>query len=248
MAYRYDNRPTRGGYVRKNPYTWEYGRERDQDRGMLNRASDEVASWFGDDEAVRRRRNDEERDRRYETRNEREEEWRERRERRPIRNPRYAVGQRADSIRVHEVMTRDVSAVRPQDPIVHAARVMRDEDCGALPVVDGYGRVLGMITDRDITCRVVAEGRNLRTARVDDCMTDEVFACDVDSSIEECMEKMSRHKIRRLLIVDDRDRLAGIVSQSDLARHAGINRVPGQRAAVADVVSAISEPTDEPFH
>jgi CBS-domain-containing membrane protein len=248
MAYRYDDRPTRGGYVRKNPYTWEYGRERDSERGMVDRASDEVSSWFGDDQAARRRRQDEARDDRYDARNDREEAWRERRDRGAMRGPRQAIGQPTGSTRVHEVMTRNVVAVRPEDPVSHAARIMRDEDCGALPVVDRYGRAIGMITDRDITCRLVAEERNTRMARVGDCMTDEVFACHAGSSLDECMETMSSHQVRRLPIVDDRDRLVGIVSQGDLARYAGINRAPGARHAVADVVCAISEPTDEPYH
>ena len=74
-------------------------------------------------------------------------------------------------------------------------------------------------------------------------MTGEAFACHVNDSIEGCMRTMSRHQIRRLPIVDDRDRVVGIVSQGDLARHAGLHPRQGERRAMADVLCAVSEPT-----
>ena len=141
MAYRYDDRPTRGGYVRKNPYTWEYGRERDSERGMVDRASDEVSSWFGDDQAARRRRQDEARDDRYDARNDREEAWRERRDRGAMRGPRQAIGQPTGSTRVHEVMTRNVVAVRPEDPVAWGQQLYARQ-CAVCHSVDG-SRVQG---------------------------------------------------------------------------------------------------------
>jgi CBS domain-containing protein len=126
-------------------------------------------------------------------------------------------------------------------------RLVRECDCGAIPVVDNDGRLIGMVTDRDITVRLVARGADIRRAFVDDCMTDEAFACNVNDSIDDCMRTMSRHQIRRLPILDDRDRVMGIVSQSDLARHAGEHPVRGERRAMTDVLCVVSEPTHMPY-
>jgi CBS domain-containing protein len=124
---------------------------------------------------------------------------------------------------------------------------MMEHDCGALPVVDRDGRLIGMITDRDITMRLVARGMDARRARVGDCMTEEAFACHAYDSIESCMRTMSRHQVRRIPIVDDRDRVIGIVSQSDLAQHAGHHPGRGERRAMADVLCAVSAPTHVPY-
>jgi CBS-domain-containing membrane protein len=144
-------------------------------------------------------------------------------------------------------MTRDVISVRPNDLIEHAARMMAECDCGALPVVDRGGRLIGMVTDRDITVRLVARGRDTRRARVEDCMTDEVFSCHIFDSVEDCMQEMSRHQVRRLPIVDNRNRIVGIVSQADLARYAELHRGHGERRAIADTLSEISEATDRAY-
>ena len=196
------------------------GRDR-TDRGLIDRAGDEVRSWFGDEEAERRRRVDERRTDR-------------------------SIDGRADSlgdIRASDVMTEDVVWVRPDESIQRAAQIMRECDCGALPVLGRGGRVIGMITDRDIVVRLIATGAETRNALVEDCMTDDVIACHENDSLVECMRVMSREQIRRLPIIDNRGRLSGIVSQADLARHTGDDqRIPGERRAFADVLCAVSEP------
>jgi CBS domain-containing protein len=143
--------------------------------------------------------------------------------------------------RVRDVMTLDVACVRPHDSVEYAARLMRERNCGAIPVVDRDGRLTGMITDRDIAVRLVARGSDIRRARVDDCMTDEGFACLDTDSINNCMRSMSRNQVRRMPIVDSDGRVVGIVSQSDLAHHAEEHRGSGERRAVADVLCAVSE-------
>ncbi|HXG94213.1 MAG TPA: CBS domain-containing protein [Blastocatellia bacterium] len=198
-----------------------YGGRGREERGLIDRATDEVKSWFGDERAERRRRMDERNN------------WR---DQNPLRD-----------LRAGDVMTRDVVCVRPDEPLDYAAQMMQECDCGALPVIDRAGRLLGMITDRDITIRAVARGLDVRRARVGDCMTDEAFACNVNDAIEDCMRAMSRHQVRRIPIVDDRDRVVGIVSQSDLARHAGEHPGYGERRAMANVLCAVSEPTHAPY-
>jgi CBS-domain-containing membrane protein len=207
-----------------------YGGRGREDRGLIERTSDEVRSWFGDEAAERRRRMDELTDERG------------------YRGERYRRGpRRLGDLRARDVMTGNVIMVHPADAVERAARLMREYDCGAVPVVDDDDRLIGMVTDRDITVRLVARGVDVRRAFVDDCMTDEAFACNVNDSIETCMRVMSRHQVRRLPIVDERGRVVGIVSQGDLARHAGERPGRGERRAMADVLCAVSEPTHAPY-
>jgi CBS domain-containing protein len=147
-----------------------------------------------------------------------------------------------DNLRVHELMTRRVASVHPASSVERAARLMEDSDCGALPVVGDNGVLVGIVTDRDIVVRVVARGRDVRSAIVADCMSERVFACYADESIAECMRQMARHRVRRVPIVDDRGKLVGIVSQGDLARHASHRPVSHERDAMVGVVGAVSEP------
>ena len=122
------------------------------------------------------------------------------------------------SLSAGDVMTARVMTVRPEDSIEAAARLMSESDCGALPVVDASRQLLGIITDRDIMVRLIAKGVSVPHAQVSDCMTDEAFACDVNSSVESCMFAMSWHQVRRIPIVDQDHRVVGILSKGDLAR------------------------------
>jgi CBS domain-containing protein len=184
-----------------------------------------MRSWFGDERAGRRRGRDEYE---YERRERQGDSWR----------PGYEI----DDIRASDLMSRDVLTVYPDDRVGYAARQMRDMDCGALPVVDREGRLIGMITDRDITMRLVANEADTHNAIVADCMTDGAFASHADDSVRECMRQMSRHRIRRLPIVNDRGQVIGVISQGDLARHAGTYPGRGERRAIADVLCAVSQP------
>lgn len=248
-------RPQNFGSARSDYGRYAYGgRLNDQgfeDRGWFDRAADEVSSWFGDTDAERRRRMDE--NRWYlQQRDRRRQQYADDRPGRRFTGdgPAYRSGDRPASWQRHwtqlhssDLMTRGVATVHPDDPVEHAARLMGDCDCGAIPVVDRGGRMVGMITDRDIAIRLVGNGANSRYAKVGDCMTDEAFACHVDDSLDTCMRTMSRHKIRRLPVVDDSDRVVGIISQADIAQHASENAGTGERRAMSDVVCAISEPT-----
>lgn len=151
-----------------------------------------------------------------------------------------------EDVRAYQVMTRQVAAVHADAPLAHAARVMADCDCGALPVLGDGDRLVGMLTDRDIALRLFARGLDPRHARVADCMTHNGYACHAQDRLVDCMRQMSRHQVRRIPIVDDVGRLVGIVSQADVARHAGMRGEPGERRALADVVCAVSEPTHTP--
>ena len=136
----------------------------------------------------------------------------------------YSNQQRSSGARARDLMSSNVVTIHPNDTVQHAARLMRDSDCGAIPVVDWQGRMIGMVTDRNITVRIVASGSDIRNAQVQDCMTDEVFACHENDSIQSCIDSMKRHQIRRLVVVDNQNRVMGIISQGDIAQYAQRNR------------------------
>jgi len=116
---------------------------------------------------------------------------------------------------IAEVMTQDVEVLRPDETLRDAARAMADLDVGSLPVCDGR-RLIGMITDRDITIRAVAEGKGGETP-VTEIMTDDVIWCTDTDSIDEVLQQMSDAQIRRIPVVDDDRNLVGIVALGDIA-------------------------------
>jgi len=218
---------------------------RGEQRGWLDRTADEVTSWFGDESAEQRRRMDRSRENfRDRDRHDRD---RDVRMRRRDFSDRRGNGHDTRHAMAGDIITRDVATVHPNDRIEYAAQLMGECDCGAIPVVDRQGRMVGMVTDRDIAIRLVGNGVDTLRARVGDCMTDEVFACHINDSLDDCMRMMKRHQIRRVPVVDDRDRVVGIISQADLAQHAEEFQGRGQRRAVSDVVCAVSEPTSGSF-
>jgi CBS domain-containing protein len=122
--------------------------------------------------------------------------------------------------KVRDVMTERPRAVRPQTPLNEVAQLMEAEDVGAVPVVDGE-RLVGMVTDRDIVVRAIAKGKdpsNIPAANV--ASTDELVTIDPDSDLDDALKLMARHQVRRLPVVVEDERLVGVVSQADVARHA----------------------------
>ena len=119
-------------------------------------------------------------------------------------------------MKVSELMTPDVEIVAPDDTLHTAARMMADLDTGALPVGEN-DRLVGMITDRDITIRAVAEGRDPDKAKVRDAMSEQIRFCFEDEDTHEVGRKMGEWQIRRLPVLNHDKRLVGIVSLGDLA-------------------------------
>jgi CBS domain-containing protein len=136
---------------------------------------------------------------------------------------------------IRDVMTPNPRTVTPDDTIESAARIMRDEDTGAVPVVRD-GRPIGMLTDRDIVIRAVAEGGNARSVR--DVVTERLISVSPDASTREATDLMSEHQIRRLPVVEN-DRLVGIVSLGDLA----VKEAKDRR--IGDTLQSISEGVKE---
>lgn len=248
------NEPLNLGSARSDYGNRAYGgrlNDEGMERDWWDKASDEVSSWLGDEDASRRRRMDERRGRTSQRNHGRQTGGG---SFSPAFYPTESTYYGSDTDeqdwqdqRVGEVMTRNVVTVHPNDSAQYAAQMMGECDCGAIPVVDWQGRMIGMITDRDIAIRLVANRVNPLRARVGDCMTDKAFACHVSDSLGNCMRAMSRHQIRRMPIVNDRNQVVGIISQADIAQHATENTGTGERRAVSDVVCAISEPTSSSY-
>jgi CBS domain-containing protein len=121
-------------------------------------------------------------------------------------------------MKVSEVMTRSVDTVRPDQTVQEAASFMLRDDAGSMPVTDG-DRLVGMITDRDISVRGVAKGYGPDTP-VRELMTSGVVVARVDDDVEEVAVKMGEAQVRRLPVIDEQERLCGIVSLGDLSREA----------------------------
>jgi CBS domain-containing protein len=117
---------------------------------------------------------------------------------------------------VRDVMTPNPATVTEKDEIAKVAKIMAREDTGVVPVVEGK-KVIGMITDRDIVVRVLAEGKDCAKARVTDAMTKNVRAVKEDTPIDQVLQLMSREQIRRVPVVNKNDELVGIVSIGDIA-------------------------------
>ena len=141
-------------------------------------------------------------------------------------------------MQVSQIITRVVETIPPQATIREAAQRMRSGDMGALPVCDGQ-RLLGMVTDRDITVRAIADGRDPAKTTVSEAMTPDVVFCYEDDDITEAARIMQDNQIRRLPVVDREQHLVGILAQADLAR-AGLDQLTGE------VVQQISDPKRQP--
>jgi CBS domain-containing protein len=125
-------------------------------------------------------------------------------------------------MKAQEIMAKNPRCVTPRTSVQEAARLMKSEDVGALPVVESESsqRLLGVITDRDIAIRVVAEGRDVAGVVVSDVMSKGATTAKATDNVDDVMKTMGREQVRRIPIVDDRDQLVGIVSQADIVRKA----------------------------
>ena len=135
---------------------------------------------------------------------------------------------------IRDVMTRNPECVSEKDSLRDVARIMKDQDTGVVPVVDGK-KIVGLITDRDIVVRGLAEGKNLENARVTELMTRSVRSVREDASVNEALELMNSAEIRRVAVVNHNDELVGIVSLGDIASQTN------QDGKVGKTVETISE-------
>ena len=125
---------------------------------------------------------------------------------------------------VTDVMTRNVRTMAPGDTVAAAAKAMHELNVGVIPVCEG-DKLLGMVTDRDIVLRAVAEGRSFSDA-ISEVMTDEVQSCRADDNLADAAAQMANHQLRRLIVTDEAGKMAGILSLGDIAVDYG-NKVVG---------------------
>jgi CBS domain-containing protein len=139
-------------------------------------------------------------------------------------------------MKAKDMMTSNPSVVTPETSVQDAARLMQSEDTGVLPVVESQQslRLIGMITDRDLALRVVAEGRT--SATVSDAMSTGVRSAKPDDDAKDVMELMAREQVRRIPIVDEQGMVVGIVSQADIVRE-------GDDKRAEKTIEAISKPS-----
>ncbi len=138
--------------------------------------------------------------------------------------------------RVREIMTEQPACCTADTKLDEVARMMVDHDCGEIPVVDANDRVIGVITDRDIVCRVVAQGENPASHTVATCMSQPAITIDENASVDAAVSLMEKHMIRRVPVVTQQGQCAGILSQADIARM----RPAGE---VAEFVREVSQET-----
>jgi len=134
-----------------------------------------------------------------------------------------------------EIMTEKPACCRASDDLRAVAEMMVAEDCGEIPVCDESRKPIGVITDRDIVCRLVAKGQNPLEHRVRDIMSSPPITASPEMAVEECARLMEQYQVRRLPVVDESGAICGIVSQADLARK-------GPRDMSIEVVERVSEP------
>lgn len=136
---------------------------------------------------------------------------------------------------VRDAMTRNPATATRSDSLHRVASLMVEHDCGAIPVVES-GKVVGMITDRDIVTRTIAEKRDPSSRTVGDIMSQDIAVVRDDESLSKAFGMMSRNKVRRLPVVDSSDKLVGILAQADLALDSD------RDSELADTVEKISAP------
>ena len=137
-------------------------------------------------------------------------------------------------MKVSEVMSANVVTCRLDAKLPEIARLMCDNDCGAIPVLDARKQPAGVVTDRDIACRAVALGKDVSAIEAREIMSRPVVTVSLGASLEACCDAMERHQVRRVLVVDRAGACCGIVAQADVAQS-------GTRREAGELVRAVSK-------
>ncbi len=148
-------------------------------------------------------------------------------------------------MKIDEIMTRNVRGISPEDTLGTAAQIMWENDCGAVPVVEADGRLVGIVTDRDICMAAHLQGAPLHDSRVTSAMARDVKTCSPRDTPATVQAIMSQNKIRRVPVVDDQGRLVGMITLGDLAYLVGRDANGGDGmtwTAVAHTLAAVSQP------
>jgi CBS domain-containing protein len=135
-----------------------------------------------------------------------------------------------------DVMTANPACCRPDTPLEQVARLMVQHDCGEIPVIDTDEQPIGVVTDRDIVCRIVAEGRNPLAYTAETCMSQPVVMVDISAPLDEVVATMEKHQVRRVPVIDENGCCVGMIAQADVAWNA-------QEREVGELVREVSRET-----
>ncbi len=138
-----------------------------------------------------------------------------------------------------DVMTTDPACCSPNTPLDEVAKLMAHNNCGEIPIVDRSNHPIGVVTDRDIVCRVVAEGKNPRAHTAESIMSEPVVTVTPDTPLDQVVATMREHQVRRVPVVDDDGCCTGIVAQADVA----IGDAPGR---TGELVRDLSRDSGQP--
>ena len=144
-------------------------------------------------------------------------------------------------MQIKEIMTKNPACCDPRDSLQQAVKLMVDNDCGEIPVVDGRETniPIGVVTDRDIVCRTIGKGLNPLEMQVGDCMSTPLVSVTPDKTVDMCYQMMEENQIRRVPVVDGGGQLVGIVALADIARNVS-------RADSGEVLQEVSAPSNSP--
>jgi CBS domain-containing protein len=123
--------------------------------------------------------------------------------------------------KVKDIMTKAPACGLPSTSLIEIAKLMRDFNIGEVPIINAEDKPVGVVTDRDIVCRTIAEGKNPLVLKAQDSMTTPCITVTPDSNLEQCVRIMEDSQIRRVPVVDSHGMVCGIVAQADIARHLG---------------------------
>lgn len=149
-------------------------------------------------------------------------------------------------MKIEDVMTRRVVAARADTELAHIARLMWDNDCGAVPVVDAEDKVVGMVTDRDVCMGAHFSGKALREQRASGCMAGEVLTCRPGDEVVAVMGAMTKRKVRRVPVADETGRLVGLVSVGDLFAAQGRAKAREKKAMAEALFALMASVTARP--
>jgi len=137
----------------------------------------------------------------------------------------------------NEVMTKNPVCCLQNDTVLNAAELMKSENVGSIPVIENEQtrKLIGIVTDRDLTLKIVAEGRDAKSTQVDAVMTHKVVTCRAEDDLQKALDAMAEHQLRRIPIVDNDNKIVGIIAQADVA-----TRVD-QPEKTAEMVKEISQ-------
>jgi len=136
----------------------------------------------------------------------------------------------------NEVMTKNPVCCRPDDMVVKVAQLMQSENIGSIPVIENEQtqKLVGIVTDRDLALKIVAKGQDAKSTKVEAVMTRQIVTCRTGDDLQMALDLMADHQLRRIPIVDDNDKIVGIIAQADVATRVNL---PEKTAAMVKEIS-----------